>query len=295
MAVGTDPTRPPFDLDALTVGDERLARYEYVQEDGLREGVCIAKPTPDGGMNLLIGETALRIRYQRMMVGDSDRLIRAYTGLVPDESRPQGPLDVNYILPGRVIGARWLRAGENPMPRRTHTARPAANVSDDPRRGARWPRVTLPNAYISEYRHTARDGRRWDMLAATIPKGTTFDGTDLGGWKFSVFADRRTSADKHAGLPVTLSLRPDRPVRLYRGRGETRQTMDADPARLCEAIAGPRPARQSAPTRTLPPIHEAWGDWELDIARAEHYSIPFDPADSTAMSATDTAGMTPIR
>lgn len=312
------PIRPAFDMGQILLGpDERIARYTFRVGSIRREGVCVAKATPDGGMNLMIGETAWRIKRARMMVGDGDSLVRTYTGLVPTSAASRDVLSVDYTLPGKVITARFVSPDEarprertrihradaihttGKEPSMTRQEQPAHQHAQNPTRQARrWPRVNFPNAFVRPYSHTAKDGRTWDMMAVTIPKGTRMHGVEMGGWRFSAFADRYNTADKINGRPVTISFRPDRPVELYRGKGETHETMRIDdPWDLCRAVkAGQndyRATHQQERDTDAPTHPHAESDvedvWEggIDIARNEHYTVDgaFDPADPMTMSA----------
>lgn len=291
---------PPFAMDHVINGrDERLARYTIRYGDRVRDGVCVATRRPDGGVNLLIGETARRIRYLRMTLPDSDRIVRAWTGLVPAPGGLDGPLSVNYRLPGRVIDARLIDADEATLPDAPHTiarqddagsARtpaPAGPAARAGQRRPRWPRADFPNAAVHPYTHTGRDGRRWDMMGVTIPEGVRLQDVDLGGWRLSAFADRRSSADKANGGPVTISFRPGRPVDLYRGRGPGRETMRIDdPWDLCCAVKAGQGQRAGAPAPPRTPADDMFADygWHdgIDIMRGEHYTIP-DPGMAAAV------------
>ncbi|MDE5640859.1 MAG: hypothetical protein K2I40_03945, partial [Bifidobacterium castoris] len=129
-------------------------------------------------------------------------------------------------------------------------------------------------AAVHPYTHTGRDGRRWDMMGVTIPEGVRLQDVDLGGWRLSAFADRRSSADKANGGPVTISFRPDRPVDLYRGRGPGRETMRIDdPWDLCCAVKAGRGQRAAAPAPPRTPADDMFADY-VDILRGEYYTPP---------------------
>ncbi len=262
----TAAIHPPFDPALLLVEDgEFLARYTFTSHGMTRQGMCVARPTPDGGMQLMIGETALRIHVQRMICGDADAIIRSWLALTPNgdpDKVAATAMSVDYRLDGRVTGATPISVDEARRPRRTHAHTEAGARKA---RSRRWPRVNIPNTLVRPYRHTARDGRQWDMLGVTLPAGTRIHGNDVGGWRFSAFADRHSSRDKAEGLPVTVTLRPDRPIDLYQGRGEARACMRVDdPWDLCRAI-------KAAATPTCDELYETAC---IDIAAGEHYSIP---------------------
>ncbi|MBT1160917.1 hypothetical protein [Bifidobacterium sp. SO1] len=111
----------------------------------------------------------------------------------------------------------------------------------------RWPRVNFPNGFVHPFQRTGKDGRVWEMMRVSIPNGVTLNGIDLSGWQMDRFMDRYAKEDKLNGRPVTVSFRPSTPVELWRGAGETRQTMSVDnPWELCKAVKAQREAYAAA-------------------------------------------------
>lgn len=111
----------------------------------------------------------------------------------------------------------------------------------------RWPRVNFPNGFVHPFQRTGRDGRVWEMMRVSIPSGVTLNGVDLNGWQMDRFMDRYAKEDKLNGRPVTVSFKPNTPVELWRGAGETRQTMSIEnPWDLCKAVKAQREAYAAA-------------------------------------------------
>jgi len=111
-----------------------------------------------------------------------------------------------------------------------------------------WTNLTLPNKFAHPFGFRTRDGRVLERMLATIPKGVVLpDGRDVGGWSLSVFATPWALAQKRAGRPVSIGLRSDRPVELFRGRGPKRRTLRLDgPDGLRAALDAHRMARRAA-------------------------------------------------
>ena len=102
------------------------------------------------------------------------------------------------------------------------------------RRAERWARVNFPNKFVHPHEYTARDGRVFDKMFVSIPPGVTLNGVDLGGYAFDHFAKPREIEQKANGRPVAINFRPGEPVRLFRGVGPERRTLEiSNPWDLC--------------------------------------------------------------
>ena len=105
------------------------------------------------------------------------------------------------------------------------------------RRAERWARVNFPNKFVHPHEYTARDGRVFDKMFVSIPPGVTLNGVDLGGYAFDHFAKPREIEQKANGRPVAINFRPGEPVRLFRGVGPERRTLEiSNPWDLCRAV-----------------------------------------------------------
>lgn len=109
------------------------------------------------------------------------------------------------------------------------------------RRAERWARVNFPNKFVHPHEYTARDGRVFDKMFVSIPPGVTLNGVDLGGYAFDHFAKPREIEQKANGRPVAINFRPGEPVRLFRGVGPERRTLEiSNPWDLCRDGGGIR-------------------------------------------------------
>lgn len=133
------------------------------------------------------------------------------------------------------------------------------------RRAERWARVNFPNKFVHPHEYTARDGRVFDKMFVSIPPGVTLNGVDLGGYAFDHFAKPREIEQKANGRPVAINFRPGEPVRLFRGVGPERRTLEiSNPWDLCRAV-------------------KAHND---EYARSRQEAAAMDPADPTNMAVT---------
>ena len=156
--------------------------------------------------------------------------------------------------------------------------------------GAEWTNLRFPNGFARPFMSQSRDGSMRERMLATIPKGVMLaDGRDLGGWSLSVPASPWALEQKRAGRTVSIGLRADRPVELFKGRGTKRQVLSLDgPAELRVAldehrdrILGQNTIRGNpeaiAPHTAAPPR----GQVEGSLADAAPQS--YDPADDEGM------------
>lgn len=105
------------------------------------------------------------------------------------------------------------------------------------RRSERWARVNFPNKFVHPHEYTARDGRVFDKMFVSIPPGVKINGVDVGGYAFDHFAKPREIEQKANGRPVAINFRPGEPVRLFKGIGAERRTLEiANPWDLCRAV-----------------------------------------------------------
>ena len=171
------------------------------------------------------------------------------------------------------------------------------------RRAERWARVNFPNKFVHPHEYTARDGRVFDKMFVSIPPGVTLNGVDLGGYAFDHFAKPREIEQKANGRPVAINFRPGEPVRLFRGVGPERRTLEiSNPWDLCRAVKAHNYAyaaredddRQmwcsddgyivDADLPNMPPL-SARG-LEDAVAALETGAAVMDPADPTNMAVT---------
>lgn len=104
-----------------------------------------------------------------------------------------------------------------------------------------WPRVNFPNDHTHPYTMTAKDGKQWQKMIVTMPQGTTIKGTDLTGFATDRFMSKTAREDKINGKPITVTFKPGEPVRLFKGKGEQRESITiADPWEVCKAVKAAR-------------------------------------------------------
>lgn len=163
------------------------------------------------------------------------------------------------------------------------------------RRAERWARVNFPNKFVHPHEYTARDGRVFDKMFVSIPPGVTLNGVDLGGYAFDHFAKPREIEQKANGRPVAINFRPGEPVRLFRGVGPERRTLEiSNPWDLCRAVKAHNDeyarSRQEAAAMSAEASQArgaAGGADEFDTfgepADVQDGYLPGDPADPTTM------------
>lgn len=163
------------------------------------------------------------------------------------------------------------------------------------RRAERWARVNFPNKFVHPHEYTARDGRVFDKMFVSIPPGVTLNGVDLGGYAFDHFAKPREIEQKANGRPVAINFRPGEPVRLFRGTGPERRTLEiSNPWDLCRAVKAHNDeyarSRQEASVASAEASQArggAVGADEFDTfgepSDVQDGYLPGDPADPTTM------------
>lgn len=163
------------------------------------------------------------------------------------------------------------------------------------RRAERWARVNFPNKFVHPHEYTARDGRVFDKMFVSIPPGVTLNGVDLGGYAFDHFAKPREIEQKANGRLVAINFRPGEPVRLFRGVGPERRTLEiSNPWDLCRAVKAHNDeyarSRQEAAAMSAEASQArgaAGGADEFDTfgepADVQDGYLPGDPADPTTM------------
>lgn len=123
----------------------------------------------------------------------------------------------------------------------------------------------------------------------------TLNGVDLGGYAFDHFAKPREIEQKANGRPVAINFRPGEPVRLFRGVGPERRTLEiSNPWDLCRAVKAHNDeyarSRQEVAAMSAEASQArgaAGGADEFDTfgepADVQDGYLPGDPADPTTM------------
>ncbi|WP_281667700.1 LPD25 domain-containing protein, partial [Parascardovia denticolens] len=112
-----------------------------------------------------------------------------------------------------------------------------------PDKGPRWAHMSFPPGFVHTYQITDRNGDEWVKALVTMPKGTYLNGVDVAYYNLDVFMSDRMLTQKANRQPVTVSIREDRQVELFHGRGdERRQILVMDPWALATAIKQARQA-----------------------------------------------------
>ena len=78
--------------------------------------------------------------------------------------------------------------------------------------------VTMPNAFVSPYTYTAKDGRTFEKAYVHFAQGTKVNGIDIGGFSCDVFMNDRMKQQILSDEPVTLSFKEDEMVPIWKGR-----------------------------------------------------------------------------
>ncbi|NEG89842.1 hypothetical protein [Bifidobacterium aerophilum] len=156
----------------------------------------------------------------------------------------QQPQSAAQEVPSQRPAAETQPDASQPQTAGEHATEPVAQANP---KKERWPRVNFPNGFVHPFQRTGKDGRIWEMMRVSIPNGVTLNGIDIGGWQMDRFMDRYAKEDKLNGRPVTVSFKPNTPIELWRGAGETRQTMSIEnPWELCKAVKTQREAYAAA-------------------------------------------------
>lgn len=110
-------------------------------------------------------------------------------------------------------------------------------------KGPRWAHMSFPPGFVHTYQITDRNGDEWVKALVTMPKGTYLNGVDVAYYNLDVFMSDRMLTQKANRQPVTVSIREDRQVELFHGRGdERRQILVMDPWALAAAVKRARQA-----------------------------------------------------
>ena len=78
--------------------------------------------------------------------------------------------------------------------------------------------VTMPNAFVTPYTYTAKDGRTFEKAYVHFAQGTKVNGIDIGGFSCDVFLNDRMKQQLLSDEPVTLSFKEDEMVSIWKGR-----------------------------------------------------------------------------
>lgn len=78
--------------------------------------------------------------------------------------------------------------------------------------------VTMPNAFVTPYTYTAKDGRTFEKAYVHFAQGTKVNGIDIGGFSCDVFLNYRMKQQLLSDEPVTLSFKEDEMVSIWKGR-----------------------------------------------------------------------------
>lgn len=112
-----------------------------------------------------------------------------------------------------------------------------------PDKEPRWAHMSFPPGFVHTYQTTDRNGDEWVKALVTMPKGTYLNGVDVAYYNLDVFMSDRMLTQKANRQPVTVSIREDRQVELFHGRGSTRrQLLVMDPWALAAAVKRARQA-----------------------------------------------------
>lgn len=110
-------------------------------------------------------------------------------------------------------------------------------------KGPRWAHMSFPPGFVHTYQITDRNGDEWVKALVTMPKGTYLNGVDVAYYNLDVFMSDRMLTQKANRQPVTVSIREDRQVELFHGRGDDRrQILVMDPWALATAVKQARQA-----------------------------------------------------
>lgn len=78
--------------------------------------------------------------------------------------------------------------------------------------------VTMPNAFVTPFTYTAKDGRTFEKAYVHFAQGTKVNGIDIGGFSCDVFLNDRMKQQLLSDEPVTLSFKEDEMVSIWKGR-----------------------------------------------------------------------------
>lgn len=111
--------------------------------------------------------------------------------------------------------------------------------------------MTVPRGFAHPYSVTDQNGKEWNKAIINIPPGTKANGVDLTGYNMDTFLNSFQLGQIASGEPLSVSMREDVKVKLFKSEGGERQTMLIDPWSLASAMKENREAfaRQKAQER----------------------------------------------
>lgn len=105
---------------------------------------------------------------------------------------------------------------------------------------------------VEVYSRTSKQGRPYMLAVVGLPEGTTVGGKDLTGFKVDLLARDFNKADKEQGRETTsFSVKSDRELECWRGRGEERESVTVKGAELAAAIDTVMPTPPKTERREL--------------------------------------------
>lgn len=98
-------------------------------------------------------------------------------------------------------------------------------AGDNPQAAKRttFAHVKIPCAFVTPYTYTAKDGREYDKAFVSIPKGTSINGIDVGGYSCSVFMNDRMTQQHLDGEHVTLGFKSNEAISIWTGKKDSEQ------------------------------------------------------------------------
>lgn len=133
-------------------------------------------------------------------------------------------------------------------------------------------RVNIPHQFVHPYQMHAKDGRVFDKAIINLPDGVTLNGINVSGYSIDRFMNKSMQEDKANGRPVTLSFAADKPISIFRGKGQNRETITIDdPWILCKAI---KAEQTSFTQKHSPQAQEANPASDKKDAAVSHLNYP---------------------
>ncbi|KFI46112.1 hypothetical protein [Bifidobacterium biavatii] len=122
-------------------------------------------------------------------------------------------------------GAAFMQEAQSRNPQQ-NTPESTADTPDQSKdKTPSWPKVNVPNKLVHIKDFTSKLGKPFQKLVVNIPSGTKVNGVPLDGYNVDVFPRKGNIESKVNGRDVTVYFKPGDQVRLWRGKGEERETL----------------------------------------------------------------------
>lgn len=99
------------------------------------------------------------------------------------------------------------------MPKKQEEATPPQKSSADA-----YAKISMPSAFLSPHTFVAKDGRTFEKVYVSFPKGTKLNGIDIGGFSCDAFLNDFMKKDMLEKGRATVSFKKSEPVAIWTGK-----------------------------------------------------------------------------